>query len=137
MKEVDPSWMTRRITYRKPDGRAEFKRHLGVFRMDSQGAEKLARYESIGTPESLENMVAKQDKNQKCVDEAIACWTDVSYGISSRGPEEHDVYIEEYACPYCGFISPDDEYAYCPGCGYPLAYSMTHKTGFDKEEYGR
>ena len=126
MKEANPSWMTRRITYRHNDGRADFKLHLGVFRMVGQGAEKLARYEAIGTPESLEDMVAKQDKSQKYVDGEIACWTDVSYGISSRRSGEHDVRIEEYACPYCGFIGPDDGYAYCPGCGYPLAYSMTH-----------
>ena len=59
MEDCTPSWMTRRITYKKRNGRADFKLHLGVFRMDSQGAEKLAAYEDIGSPLFFKLLVEK------------------------------------------------------------------------------
>ena len=59
MENYTPSWMTRRITYKKRDGRADFKLHLGIFRMDNQGAQKLATYEDIGTPLLFKLLVEK------------------------------------------------------------------------------
>ena len=64
MERYEPSWMTRRVTYRRSDGKANFRLHLGMFRMSDQGAQKLARYEDIGTPAYLEQLAnsAKQDQ---------------------------------------------------------------------------
>lgn len=61
MKDYIPSWMTRRVTYRKGDGKADFRLHLGMFRMTDQGAQKLARYEDAGTPEFFEKLASQSD----------------------------------------------------------------------------